>query len=80
MLTWELATENIPLEGLQMLILGMMAVPGGAEPDGQDWTFTGVSSRHTKACLSFRTHQETLSKFHKNMDQPHIKIVTAIDI
>lgn len=79
MLTWECATENIPLEGLQMLILGRMAIPEGAEPDGQDWTFTGVSSLHTKARLNFRT-QETLSKFHKNMDQPHIKIVTAIDI
>lgn len=61
MLTWELATANIPLEGLQMLILGMMAVPGGAKPDGQDWMIIGVSSLHTKACLNFRTHQETLA-------------------
>lgn len=80
MFAWDLATENIPLEGLQMLILGMMAVPGEAEPDGQDWTFIRVSSLHTKARLHFRTHREILSKFHKNRDQPHIKIVAAIDI
>lgn len=61
MLTWELATENIPLECLQMLILGMMAVPGGAKPDGQDWTIIEVSSLHTEACLNFRTYQETLA-------------------